>query len=54
MLEPELKEARREKFLKSVPTIAEFPESADLLSQLKTRRKKSGVNLADRRRFWTY
>ncbi|WP_293150352.1 MULTISPECIES: flagellar alpha dynein [unclassified Microcoleus] len=32
---------------KSVPTVAEFPEPADLLNQLKARRKKSGASLAD-------
>ncbi len=49
MLEQELKEVRRwgEKILKSVPTVAQFPQPADLLNQLKARRKKSGANLAD-------
>ncbi|MEG3840584.1 hypothetical protein [Microcoleus sp. herbarium14] len=49
MLEQELKEVQRdrEKSKNSAPTVAEFPEPADLLNQLKTRRKKSGANLAD-------
>jgi hypothetical protein len=42
MLEKELEEVRR-----SVPTLAEFPEAADLLNQLKARRKKSRADLAD-------
>ncbi|AFZ05988.1 hypothetical protein Osc7112_1465 [Oscillatoria nigro-viridis PCC 7112] len=29
------------------PTVAEFPEPADLLNQLKARRKKSRADLAD-------
>ena len=49
MLEQELKEARRDREANknSDPTVAEFPEPADLLNQLKARRKKSGANLAD-------
>jgi hypothetical protein len=49
MLEQELKEARpdRPESKNSTPAVAEFPESADLLNQLKARRKKSGANLAD-------
>jgi len=49
MLEQELKEARRDREVNknSVPTVAEFPESADLLNQLKARRKKSKADLAD-------
>ena len=49
MLEQELKEARRsrEANKNSAPTVAEFPEPADLLNQLKTRRKKSRADLAD-------
>ncbi len=49
MLEQQLKEVRRwgDKILKSVPTVAQFPQLADLLNQLKARRKKSGANLAD-------
>ncbi|MEG4485661.1 flagellar alpha dynein [Microcoleus sp. D2_18a_B4] len=49
MLEQELKEARRdrEENKNSAPTVAKFPEPADLLNQLKARRKKSGANLAD-------
>ncbi|MEG4321997.1 MULTISPECIES: flagellar alpha dynein [unclassified Microcoleus] len=49
MLEQELKEPRRdrEESKNSAPTVAEFPEPADLLNQLKARRKKSGANLAD-------
>ncbi|MEG4841028.1 hypothetical protein [Microcoleus sp. B9-D4] len=31
----------------SAPTLAEFPEPADLLNQLKARRKKSRADLAD-------
>ena len=54
MLEQELKEVRRwgEEILKSVPTVAQFPQPADLLNQLKTRRKKSGANLADIEAVW--
>jgi hypothetical protein len=49
MLEQEFKEVRRwgDEILKSVPTVAQFPQPADLLNQLKVRRKKSGANLAD-------
>jgi hypothetical protein len=49
MLEQQLKEVRRsrDKILKSVATVAQFPQPADLLNQLKARRKKSGANLAD-------
>ena len=49
MLEQELKEVRRwgDEILKSVPTVAPFPQPGDLLNQLKARRKKSGANLAD-------
>ena len=49
MLEQELKEARRdrEENKNSAPTVAEFPESADLLNKLKARRKKSRADLAD-------
>lgn len=31
----------------SAPTLAEFPEPADLLNRLKARRKKSRADLAD-------
>ena len=49
MLEQELKEARRdrEENKNSAPTVAEFPEAADLLNQLKAQRKKSRADLAD-------
>jgi len=49
MLEQELKEARRsrDESENSAPTVAEFPEPADLLNQLKARRKKSRADLAD-------
>ena len=49
MLEQELKEARRDRdeSENSAPTVAEFPEAADLLNQLKGRRKKSRADLAD-------
>jgi hypothetical protein len=49
MLEQELKfEGRsRSESKNSAPAVAEFPEPADLLNQLKARRKKSGANLAD-------
>ncbi|MCC3531964.1 MAG: flagellar alpha dynein [Microcoleus sp. PH2017_22_RUC_O_B] len=49
MLEQELKEVRRDREANknSAPTVAEFPEPADLLNQLKTRRKKSRADLAD-------
>ncbi len=49
MLEQELKEARRDQEVNknSAPTVAEFPEPADLLNLLKARRKKSRAELAD-------
>ncbi|MEG4286515.1 flagellar alpha dynein [Microcoleus sp. A006_D1] len=49
MLEQELKEAQRDREANknSAPTVAEFPEPADLLNQLKARRKKSKADLAD-------
>ncbi|MEG4863918.1 MULTISPECIES: flagellar alpha dynein [unclassified Microcoleus] len=49
MLRQELKKERadREANQNSAPTDADFPEPADLLNQLKARRKKSGANLAD-------
>ena len=49
MLEQELKEVGRdrEESKKSAPAIADFPEPADLLNQLKARRKKSRADLAD-------
>ncbi|MEG4395846.1 hypothetical protein [Microcoleus sp. BROC3] len=49
MLEQEVKEAQRsrEANKNSAPTVAVFPESADLLNQLKARRKKSRADLAD-------
>ncbi len=49
MLEQELKEARRSRQANknSAQTVAEFPEPADLLNQLKARRKKSRADLAD-------
>lgn len=49
MLEQELKEVRhdREVNKNSAPTVAEFPEPADLLNLLKARRKKSRADLAD-------
>jgi chromosome segregation ATPase len=49
MLEQELKEARRsrEANTNSAPTVADFPEPANLLNQLKARRKKSRAGLAD-------
>ncbi|MEG4519227.1 flagellar alpha dynein [Microcoleus sp. AT9b-C5] len=49
MLEQELKEARRDRQANtnSAPTVAEFPEPADLLNQLKARRKKSKADLGD-------
>ena len=49
MLEQELKEAKsdRPENKKSVPTVGEFPEPADLLNQLKARRKKSRADLVD-------
>ncbi|WP_293158134.1 MULTISPECIES: flagellar alpha dynein [unclassified Microcoleus] len=48
-LKEELREAKsdRHENKKSVPTIAEFPEPADVLNQLKARRKKSRADLAD-------
>jgi len=49
MLEQELKEERRdrEENKNSDPTVADFPEPADLLNQLKARRKKSRADLVD-------
>ncbi|MEG4445524.1 hypothetical protein QUB47_26255 [Microcoleus sp. AT9_B5] len=49
MLQQELKEARRsrEANTNSAPAVADFPEPADLLNQLKARRKKSRADLAD-------
>jgi len=49
MLEQELREVRRDRqeIKNSAPTVAEFPEPADLLNQLKARRKKSRADLAD-------
>ncbi|MGB7894078.1 MAG: flagellar alpha dynein [Microcoleus sp.] len=49
MLEQELKEVQRdrEEIKNSAPTVAVFPEPADLLNQLKARRKKSRADLAD-------
>jgi regulator of replication initiation timing len=37
----------REANKNSAPTVAEFPEPADLLNRLKARRKKSRADLAD-------
>ncbi|MEG4989751.1 flagellar alpha dynein [Microcoleus sp. BR0-C5] len=37
----------REESKKSAPAVADFPEPADLLNQLKAWRKKSGASLAD-------
>ncbi|WP_333097268.1 hypothetical protein [Microcoleus sp. Pol12A6] len=37
----------RDEDKKSLPTVAPFPKPADLLNQLKARRKKSGAKLAD-------
>jgi hypothetical protein len=49
ILEQELKEARRDREASknSAQTVAEFPEPAYLLNQLKARRKKSKAELAD-------
>ncbi|MEG4447112.1 flagellar alpha dynein [Microcoleus sp. AT9_B5] len=49
MLEQELKEVRRdrEENKNSALTVAEFPEPADLLNQLKAQRKKTRADLAD-------
>ncbi|MCC3573594.1 MAG: flagellar alpha dynein [Microcoleus sp. PH2017_40_RAT_O_B] len=49
MLEQELKKMRRDRTenKNSAPAVAEFPEPADLLNQLKARRKKSRADLAD-------
>jgi chromosome segregation ATPase len=49
MLEQELREAQRSRpeSKNSALAVAEFPESADLLNQLKARRKKSRADLAD-------
>ena len=37
----------RDESKKSAPTVADFPEPAELLNQLKARRKKSRADLAD-------
>jgi uncharacterized coiled-coil DUF342 family protein len=37
----------RDESKKSAPAVADFPEPADLLNQLKARRKKSRADLAD-------
>ncbi|MEG4943310.1 flagellar alpha dynein [Microcoleus sp. F4-D5] len=49
MLEQELKEARRDREANknSVPTVAEFPEPADLLNRLRARRKTTKAVRAD-------
>ncbi|MGB3266231.1 MAG: flagellar alpha dynein [Microcoleus sp.] len=49
MLEQELKEAQHDRHenKNSAPTDAKFLEPADLLNQLKGRRKKSKADLAD-------
>ncbi|MEG4305864.1 flagellar alpha dynein [Microcoleus sp. D3_18a_C4] len=49
MLEQELKEVRRdrEEIKNSAPTVAEFPESADLLNQLRAQRKKTRAERED-------
>ncbi|MBE9119323.1 flagellar alpha dynein [Tychonema sp. LEGE 07199] len=47
MLEQELKEAQRDRETNLAPTVAELPEPAELLNQLKGRRKKSRADLAD-------
>jgi regulator of replication initiation timing len=39
--------ADREKNKKSAPARKDFPDAADLLNQLKTRRRKSSATLAD-------
>ena len=49
MLQSELVAIRtdRPEIQEAVPTVAEFPEPADLLNRLKARRKKSRADLAD-------
>ncbi len=49
MLEEELKEVQRDRAeIKNLPpAVADFPEPADLLNQLKAQRKKSRADLAD-------
>ena len=49
MLEQELKEVRvdREESKNSAPTVAEFPEPADLLNRLRARRKTTKAVGAD-------
>jgi hypothetical protein len=39
--------ADREENKKSAPARKDFPDAADLLNQLKTKRKKSSTTLAD-------
>ena len=39
--------ADREESKKSAPAGKDFPDAADLLNQLKTKRKKSSATLAD-------
>ena len=49
MLQSELEAVKsdRPEIQEAVPTVAEFPEPADLLNRLKARRKKSRADLAD-------
>ncbi|MEG4914524.1 flagellar alpha dynein [Microcoleus sp. B7-D4] len=49
MLEQELKEARRDRETNKnlAPTVAEFPEPADLLNQLRAQRKKTRAERED-------
>ena len=49
MLQSELEAVKtdRPEIQESVPAVADFPEAADVLNQLKGRRKKSRADLAD-------
>ena len=49
MLQSELEAVKsdRPEIQESVPAVAEFLEAADVLNQLRTRRKKSRADLAD-------
>ncbi|MEG4571530.1 flagellar alpha dynein [Microcoleus sp. N3A4] len=49
MLEQEFEEVRRsrEETKNSAPTVAEFPEPADLLNQLRAQRKKTRADRVD-------
>lgn len=47
MLEQELAEVRSQLSTQTAPQCSEFPDAADLLNQLKSKRKKSKADLGD-------